>query len=65
MVATEQVDMVWVFYLVGEEQTHNFNSILASVYKVSNHQILVLWRSSATEIKNAQKVIKLPMNVSH
>jgi hypothetical protein len=65
VVATEQVDMVRVFYLVGEEQTHDFNSILASVYKVSYHEILVLWRSSTTEIKNAQKIIKLPMNVSH
>ena len=63
VVAPEQEKVFWVLDLVGEEEADGLEGLFASVYVVTQEQVVGLGREAAI-LKKPQQVIVLPMYVT-
>lgn len=63
MVSSQKKEVFWVFDLVSQQQADGFQGLLASVYIVSQEQVVALWRKAAI-LKKPQQVVVLPMNIT-
>lgn len=63
VVAPEQEEVLWVFDLVGQQETDGFQRLLPPVHVVSQEQVVGFWRE-APILKQPQKVCVLAMDVA-
>ena len=63
VVASEQEEVLWIFYFICQQQTNSFQRLLSSVDVVPQEQIVRLWRV-ATVLKQTKKVEILAVHVS-
>ncbi len=64
MVSSEKKEVLWIFDLVGKQKTDGLQWLLASVYIVSQKQVVTLWRISSI-LKKPEEVIVLTMNITY
>lgn len=63
MVAPEQKEVLWIFDLVGQQETDGFERLFPPVHIVSQEQVIGFWWE-APILKQPQKICVLAMNVS-
>lgn len=63
MVSSQQKKVFWVLYLVSQQEADGFQGLLASVYIVTQEQVVALWWK-ASIFKQPQEIIVLPMNIT-
>lgn len=63
MVSSQQKEVFWVFDLVRQQEADGLQGLLASVYIVSQEQVVALWWE-ASIFKQPQQIIVLPMNIT-
>ena len=63
VVTTEDEKVFGIFDFVGEEETYGFERLLATVYIITEEQIVCFGRESAV-FKESEKVIILSVNVT-
>lgn len=63
MVSPQQKKVFWVFDLVSQQQADGFQGLFASVYIVSEEQVVALWWE-ASIFKKPQQIVVLPMNIT-
>lgn len=62
MVAAKNEEVLWVFYLVREEETYRFQRLLPSIDIVSEKQVVAFWREAAV-LEKAQKIVVLAVDI--
>jgi hypothetical protein len=63
MVTTEKEKVVGIIAFVDEEQRHDFQGILTTVYVVAQEEVIRRWRESS-KLKQTQEIVILTMYVS-
>lgn len=63
VVAPEQEEVLWIFDLVGQQETDGFQRLFPPVHVVSQEQVVGFWREAAV-LKQPQQVCVLAMDVA-
>ncbi len=63
MVASQDEEIFWVFYLVGQKEADSFQRLLASIDIVTKEQVVCFGRKSAI-LEQSQQIVILAMNIA-
>lgn len=63
MVSPQQKKVFWVFDLVSQQKADGFQGLFASVYIVSEEQVVALWWE-ASIFKKPEQIVVLPVNIT-
>lgn len=63
MVTTEDEKVFGVFDLVGQKKAYGLKGLLASVYIVTQEEVVCLW-GETTIFEEAQQIVVLSMNIA-
>ncbi len=63
VISSEQEEILWIFDLVGKQQTDSFQRLFSSVDVISQKQVVTLGRETSV-FEQPQQVVVLPVDVS-
>jgi len=63
VVASQQEEVLWVLYLVCEQQTHRLQRLLPTVHVVAQEQVVRVWGEPAV-FEQSQQIEELAMHVA-